>query len=109
MLQPVLQFFFSSSPYITEIQQPGVFLLTSLIAAFVIFKLMRILEINVQYSQEQSSFTETKAQRQATLFKLASNPGKNLIDGLDNIIRASAGELSLERVGSGFTTTNEQA
>ena len=100
MIQPALQVFFSEvSPYISEIQRPEIFLLTSVIAYFVVYQLYRVLETNALHEAKQTQFSEVSTRRQKVLLDLASKPETDFNTGIGKIIQASATELKLSRVG----------
>jgi signal transduction histidine kinase/ActR/RegA family two-component response regulator len=100
MIQPILQVLFSEiSPYISEIQRPEIFFLTSVIAAFTVYQLHWVLERNVQHETKQNLSTKASARRQEILLQLASKPEADFHRSIAKIIEASATELALSRVG----------
>lgn len=97
LVQPILQFFFGDSlSFITEMQTPEVFVLTSAIAVFIVYQLNHILESNLNQARATSAQV---ARRQEILLGLAKRRSQNLQAGLGEIITAAAKELNIERVG----------
>ncbi|MFT7246268.1 MAG: signal transduction histidine kinase/ActR/RegA family two-component response regulator [Candidatus Azotimanducaceae bacterium] len=99
-IQPILQFFFSeSSDYISEIQQPAVFFITSFIALFAIYQLHEILVDNERYAKKATDEEERFGRRQSILLSLAKLRSPDLHAALRALTEANAEELGTQRVG----------
>jgi signal transduction histidine kinase len=97
-VQPVLQYFFSSNQYISEVAPPEVFLVTSGIALLVIYILYGVLRDNQRYEQKVTEELERSARRGEILHKLAKQRSPDLQSVLKMISAEASKELDVRRV-----------
>lgn len=99
-VQPMLQFFFAeSSDYISEIQQPTVFFVSSVIALFAVYQLHAILVDNERYAKNATDESERFGRRQSILLSLAKLKSPDLAAALTALAEANAEELGMQRLG----------
>jgi signal transduction histidine kinase/ActR/RegA family two-component response regulator len=98
--QPAVQYFFGGpSTTIAEVSGPWIFLLTSGLALFIVFQLSKVLDSNASHEQNIVDKANQTARRQTILVNLAKRPHQKLTASLGDIVRVSAEELAIERVG----------